>query len=133
MIPFFGQRDPTTPTISEDIETLEIAEANELCHGYLFDTVVSRQGTWVANDSLPLISDSICHILIPYRYDLHGSVILNGFSLEHHVSNFINSEFPKEKFVFSCDCDFFSRFEFFHLTMITLILELKLAAIIRIL
>jgi len=87
--------------------SLAVREANELNHGEMFDSLVSRQDTWDAYDSLPLLSKDIEHILVPFSYDQHHETLFKNENLEEGITSFINDWFLEKKYFLSCDRYFF--------------------------
>ncbi|MCE8510848.1 hypothetical protein KBY28_20545 [Ruegeria pomeroyi] len=105
---FFGPSSRKVPEVkSSGGVHLSVDEVNSLEHGFLFDSVISRQDTWDACDSVPIIRDGVSHIAIPYSYDLHHEVNLNGQSLESKLTEFLNVWMSYEKYFVSCDPAFF--------------------------
>ncbi len=105
---FFQQtQHPKFDSYASNGTPLTPEEANKLKHGEMFDSLISRQDTWDACDSLPLLNKDLAHILIPFSYDLHHEISFGSGNLEEELTSFFNEWFSKEKFFLSCDKFFF--------------------------
>lgn len=82
-------------------------QANETGHGFLFDTLISREGDWSAYDPIPIIRRNVNHLAIPFSYDVHGDKFIEGKNLETEIEALIADWFPDRKCLFSCDPSYF--------------------------
>ncbi len=100
--------------IDNNLRVLDLDSVSKLGHGYLFDTLISRQDSWDAYDSLPLIDEEVCNLGIPFSFDAHHQVGVLGANLEEVVCDFVNEWIRGKKYVVSCNLDFFYAVEFLH-------------------
>ncbi|NBZ90141.1 hypothetical protein [Stagnihabitans tardus] len=85
-------------------------EAEALLHWELFDTIYSIQGTWASCDNLPIISTEVAHFIVPHCYDQHQNFFIHGQNIESWVTETVNKNLTKRKYILSCDINRFIAF-----------------------